>query len=219
MAAEGLVALLRYFRFHDDQAVVSGALGMSPSQFSRYLGGRQRSPKSDTIAEWSKAWGVSESEVEKIVSSPDAALRFYREHGERLLRTCVPPPINGVRPILQRESVSAEAQDLIDSLTRFVESVAPASQVERSPYLTLSRCNFVAGVVTVACRNAGIKKPPGMTEERAEEIRRGANFLVEAELAAIAEFTGLAVDQLRAACTAEGCPVFPEDPSRSQLGV
>lgn len=219
MAAEGLVALLRYFRFHDDQAIVSGALGMNPSQFSRYLGGRQRSPKSVTITEWSKAWGVSEEEVERIVNNPADAERFYRDHGERLLKTCDPAPINGTRPILKRESISSEGQDLIKSLSKFIESVAADSQVERSPYLTLNRCNFVAGVLTAMCRSTGIKKPPGLTAQRAEEIRRGADFLTEDELAAIAEFTELSVDQLRSACTAEGCPVYPEHPSRSQLGV
>ncbi|WP_204150292.1 hypothetical protein [Leptolyngbya sp. CCY15150] len=190
---------------------------MNPSQFSRYLSGRQRSPKAATITEWSKAWGIPEDQVERIVADPMEARRFYQEHGERLLRTCDPPPMNGVRPLLQRESVSPEAQDLIDSLTRFVESVAPKS--EQSPYLTPSRCNFVAGVLTSTCGSTDTKKPPGMTEERAEEIQRGASYLIDSELDSIAQFTGLSIDRLRSACTAEGCPVFPEDPSRSQLGA
>lgn len=217
MAAEGLVALLRYFRFHDDQAVVAPALGMNASQFSRYLSGKQKSPKADTIAAWSKVWGVSEDQVERIVSDPVAAKRFYLEHGERLLKTCDPLPMNGVRPILQRESISPEAQDLINSLTRFVESVAPEPQ--SSLYLTPNRCNFVAGFLTAACKNLGIKNPPGMSAARAEEIRRGANYLIESELEVIASFTGITVDELRAACTAEGCPIFPKDPSHSQLRI
>lgn len=216
MAADGLVALLRFFRFHDDQGVVAEALGMNASQFSRYLGGRLRSPKSETITAWAEAWGVSEVEVERIVADPDAAKQFYLEHGERLLRKCNPPPINGVRPILHVEPVSPEGRELLDSLARFVASVAPK---ELPPYLTPNRCNFVAGFLTLACKNSGIKNPPGLKPERAETIRRGANYLTEAELEAIAAFTGVSVEELRLACTSEGCPVFPEDPSRSQLGV
>lgn len=218
MPSNGLTVLFRHFRAHGDQALIAKALGMSAPQFSRYVTGKQRSPNLGTVEGWAKAWDVSVDTVWRLVDDPEAATEFYVAHCERLLSRCSPPPEKGILPLLDGVDlgeITPEERELVLALRRLVPTLAPTPEpATPAPAYLHGRCNFVAGILTGVCAAKGIKNPPGLTVERAEELKRGADFLLEGELVAIAQFTGISIEALRSACAGEGCPVFPDHPSR-----